>query len=227
MTGAGVHRGDVQDETINDTARGPTGPHSGDDDTRERKRRETRTRTREKRYLKTQDEDLDQDLLCIKLSELIAVEVKAPKMSSVECEVVTTTPSATPQNSSTASTTRTDSTDCILSSVEMRATNALTRRYNHQQVEFKGRNLLERMAVPFNSIPDDPNHISSKSKVLDQLHDQTQSSIYNHHHHHQIQPILEESSPQALNHQTLHSDSTTSSKLKASKLFLWWVCNRK
>ena len=147
-------------------------------------------------------------------------------MPSVECEVVTITPSATPHNShnsstTSTSTTRTNSTDCILSSVEGRAANALTRRYNHQQVEFKGRNLLERMAVPFNSIPDDPNHISSKSKVLDQLHDQTQSSIYNHHHHHQIQPILEESSPQALNHQTLHSDSTTSSKLKARKVARW------
>jgi hypothetical protein len=184
--------------------------------------------------LKTQDSRLKtQDLLCIQLSELIAVEVKTPQMPSVECEVVTITPSATPHNShnsstTSTSTTRTNSTDCILSSVEGRAANALTRRYSHQQVEFKGRNLLERMAVPFNSIPDDPNHISSisKSKVLDQPHDQTQSSIYNHHHH-QTQPVLEEGSPQALNHQTLHSDSTTSPKLKASKLFLWWVRNRK
>jgi hypothetical protein len=37
---------------LEDTARGPAGPHSGDDDTRERQRRETVTVTREKRHLK-------------------------------------------------------------------------------------------------------------------------------------------------------------------------------
>ena len=37
---------------MNSAARGPAGPHSGDDDTRQRKGRETVTETREKRYLK-------------------------------------------------------------------------------------------------------------------------------------------------------------------------------
>ena len=50
--GGGTHRGDVQDDFVNDTARGPAGPHSGDDDTRERKRRETITEATKKRQKK-------------------------------------------------------------------------------------------------------------------------------------------------------------------------------
>ena len=55
--GGGAHRGDVQDDSINDTARGPVGPHSGDNDTRERKRMETVTVTKEKRYLKKRTQE--------------------------------------------------------------------------------------------------------------------------------------------------------------------------
>ena len=51
-TGGRTHRGDVQDDSINGTARDPAGSFSGDDDTRDRQRRETVTETREKRYLK-------------------------------------------------------------------------------------------------------------------------------------------------------------------------------
>ena len=42
----------MQDDSINDTARGPAEPFSGDDDTRERKKRETVTEAAEERYLK-------------------------------------------------------------------------------------------------------------------------------------------------------------------------------
>jgi len=43
----------MQDGSLNSTARGPAGPHSGGDDTRERKKRETVTEAAaEKRYLK-------------------------------------------------------------------------------------------------------------------------------------------------------------------------------
>ena len=44
--------GGVQDGSINDTARAPAGPYSGDDDTRERKRRETVTKPAERRHEK-------------------------------------------------------------------------------------------------------------------------------------------------------------------------------
>ena len=155
-------------------------------------------------------------------------ELKASNISTIKNNLYhnytihhTTTTATTTSSKTTSSTnTRTNSTDCFLSSVEGRAANALSRRYCHQQVEFRDETCWREWLYHY-SIPDDPIHISRKSEAQDQNQnlDQSQSSIFNTQSSSSNTPvILRCPPPQALTHLLTNSETYTSSMLKAPKV---------